>query len=225
MFNLKPPPGFQGLREDLQLDLYVRHMPHWRQQGATYFVTFRLADSLPKVKLDELVLLRREWESQNPPPWDREALEALARHQAERIEAWLDLGMGCCVLKEPTYSSLLRTSMHHFDGERYELDAFVILPNHAHAILRPLTCAEHPPESILGAWKQFSAKRINALRGIKGELWQDESYDRIVRDEEHLYRCLQYIAANPRKANLSAESCFLWVRPEWARLGWAFERA
>jgi hypothetical protein len=77
MWNLPPPPGFQGLREDLPLDAYVRHLPHWRQPGATYFVTFRLADSLPKVKLDELAGLRREWERLNPPPWDREVSKHL----------------------------------------------------------------------------------------------------------------------------------------------------
>jgi hypothetical protein len=61
IWNRDPPPGFQGLREDLPLTRYARHLPHWRQPGATYFVTFRLADSLPKEKLHELDLLRSEW--------------------------------------------------------------------------------------------------------------------------------------------------------------------
>jgi putative transposase len=60
MWNLAIPPGFQGLRENLDLKVYMRHLPHWRQDGATYYVTFRLADSLPQSKLDELAGLRKE---------------------------------------------------------------------------------------------------------------------------------------------------------------------
>src|SRR5580698_6372184 len=101
MWNLPPPPGFQGLREDLPMDIYVRHLPHWRQEGATYFVTFRLADSLPKSKLDQLDGLRQEWEHRHPRPWSSKSLEELARQQSEYVEKWLDKGMGNCVLKEP----------------------------------------------------------------------------------------------------------------------------
>jgi putative transposase len=223
MWNLPPPPGFQGLREDKPLEVYVRHLPHWRQEGATYFVTFRLADSLPQAKLDELSELRREWECRHPPPWTTETLEQLGREVVERVERWLDQGMGSCVLKEPSFAELVTNAMHHFDGTRYELGAYVVMPNHAHALLRPLMCEEHPLETLLGSWKQFSSKRINERTGAKGELWQDESYDRIVRDGEHLWRSLQYIGRNPEKAGLARDVCPLWVRPEWAALGWTFE--
>ena len=223
MWNLPAPPGFQGLREDLPLTMYFRHLPHWRQEGATYFVTFRLADSLPKVKLDELAGIRREWERLHPPPHERQSLEALARQQTERIERWLDEGMGSCLLKEQSASTLLTEAMHHFDGKRYTLGAYVVMPNHCHVILRPLALGEHELEAIVGSWKQYSAKRINEQRATKGEVWQDESYDRIVRDEEHLYRCLQYIGRNHAKAGLTRDDCPLWIRPEWLALGWRFE--
>jgi putative transposase len=220
VWNLPPPPGFQGLREDLPLEVYVRHLPHWRQEGATYFVTFRLADSLPQVKLDELADLRREWERSHPPPWTKETLEKLGREVVERIERWLDQGMGSCVLKDPSFAALVTEAMHHFDGTRYELSAYVVMPNHVHALVRPTMCQDHPLEAILGSWKQYSSTRINKQTGAKGELWQDESYDRIVRDGEHLYRCLQYIGRNPEKASFERGACPLWVRPEWAALGW-----
>jgi putative transposase len=223
MWNLQPPPGFQGLREDKPLEVYVRHLPHWRQEGATYFVTYRLGDSLPKVKLDELAALRRDWEQQNSPPWGRDVLECLARQLAGYTEEWLDEGMGSCVLKEPSCAGLVTEAMHHFDGERYEAGAYVVMPNHVHAILRPLACTVHPLETILGSWKQFSSRRINGQSGAKGDLWQQESYDRIVRDEEHLYRCLQYIGRNPAKAGLARNECPIWIRPEWAALGWKLD--
>jgi hypothetical protein len=118
LWNLPPPAGFQGLREDLPLDVYVRHLPHWRQEGATYFVTFRLADSLPQVKLDELAQLRDEWEQLYPPPWTKDVLEKLSRQVVERVERWLDQGMGSCILKDPFCAGLLRDSMLHFDEDR-----------------------------------------------------------------------------------------------------------
>ena len=121
MWNLPAPPGFHGLREDLPLTMYFRHLPHWRQEGATYFVTFRLADSLPKVKLDELAGIRRNWERLHPPPRERQSLEALARQQTERIERWLDEGMGSCLLRKQSASALLAEAIHHFDGKRYTL--------------------------------------------------------------------------------------------------------
>src|SRR5262245_55367791 len=121
MWNLYPPPGFQGLREDKPLEVYARHLPHWRQEGATYFVTFRLADSLPQSKLDELAALRREWELRHPDPDTRIALEELARTTAVQTERWLDQGMGACVLRDTANAKILTDAMHHFDGERYEL--------------------------------------------------------------------------------------------------------
>jgi REP element-mobilizing transposase RayT len=222
MWNLPPPPGFQGLREDLPLDVYVRRLPHWRQVGATYFVTFRLADSLPQSKLDELAQVRRDWERDHPPPRDKLMVEALSRLQAEHVERWLDLGMGSCILKEPPLTAHLTEAMHHFDGQRYELGAYVVMPNHCHAVVRPFD--GYDLETILGGWKQFSGKRINELRGTRGELWQDECYDRIVRDEEHLYRCLQYIGRNPTKVGPTAGMVPLWVRPQWVELGWRIEQ-
>jgi putative transposase len=222
MWNLPPPPGFQGLREDLPLSVYVRHLPHWRQEGATYFVTFRLADSLPQPKLDELAAVRRDWERRHPPPRTKDVLEKLARENMQRVEQWLDHGMGSCILKEPPFAALITQAMRHFDGARYQLDAYVVMPNHVHALVRPTLCNEHPLETILGGWKQYSSKRINPQFGSNGELWQDESYDRIVRDAEHLYRCLQYIGGNPAKAGLPRDRCPLWVRPEWVELGWGF---
>lgn len=222
MWNLPPPPGFQGLREDLPLEIYVRHLPHWRQDGATYFVTFRLDDSLPQGKLHELDGLRREWQRRHPPPQSRAALEELARLTSQRVEAWLDEGMGSCLLKRPPTAAQVTAGMHHFDGERYELDAYVVMPNHVHAIVRPTQCKAHPLELVLKSWKQFSAHQIHESIGGQGQLWQEESYDRIIRDCEHLDRCLQYIAANPRKAGLDPQDCPRWVRTEWIDLGWKF---
>ena len=105
MFNLPAPPGFQGLRDDLPITVYEQLLPHWRQEGATYFVTFRLADSLPETKLRELRAFKAEWERRhrgvdfNPRDGDRRGTNStlrmqrrdeLARQVMQRVEDWLD---------------------------------------------------------------------------------------------------------------------------------------
>ena len=223
MWNLPAPPGFQGLHPDKPLTLYERHLPHWRQEGATYFLTFRLEDSLPQEKLREIARLRTEWERRHPPPRTDAVLQQLAREIAGRVERWLDQGMGACVLKDASLAALVTKQMHFFDGSRYELGSYVVMPNHVHAIVRPTECVTYPLETITGGWKQFSSRYINEATGSGGELWQCETFDRIIRDEEHLYRALQYIGRNPEKAGLAREDCPMWIRPEWEALGWTFE--
>ncbi|MBU6172204.1 MAG: transposase [Planctomycetes bacterium] len=223
-WNLEPPPSVQGLREDLPIKVYQRNLPHWRQSVATYFVTFRLADSIPQECLELLQKLRAEWATKNPPPHSREALDQLARILHERTEYWLDQGMGSCILKDERISRLVDDSLKHFHQTRYELGASVIMSNHVHCIVRPLPTVDIELEDILGNLKAFSAKQINGILDQSGVIWQQESYDRIIRDPEHLWRCLQYIGKNPAKARRSGESCRLWVYPQWEALGWGFAK-
>ena len=114
MWNLEPPPEFQGLRDDLPLTVYFRHLPHWRQEGATYFVTFRLIDALPKAKQRELSNLRAEWaKHEGPPASFRDAVEwstlkfknhatlvVLYEEAIKRIDERLDEGAGSCLLND-----------------------------------------------------------------------------------------------------------------------------
>jgi REP-associated tyrosine transposase len=224
MWNLPPPPGFQGLDPTRPLTLYVRHLPHWRQDGATYFVTFRLHDSLPQSKLQELASLRKDWARRNPPPHSNEKLEELARETMRRVEHWLDQGMGSCRLREPAAAQAVASAMHHFDGERYELDCYVVMFNHVHVVVRPFQGATDPLEKILQSWKRHTSLEINQQFGIEGRLWQEESFDRIIRDEEHLYRVLQYVGNNPGRAGLNPLNCLIWIRPSWEGLGWTFPK-
>ena len=130
--------------------------------------------------------------------------------------------MGSCVLQQDQISQIVHESLQHFHGVRYELGASVIMSNHVHCILRPLQASEIELEFMLGSCKEFTAKKINRILEQSGTVWQQESYDRIIRDAEHLWRCLQYIGKNPLKANRTCESCRLWVNPDWEKLGWRF---
>ncbi len=96
------------------------------------------------------------------------------------------------------------------------------MPNHVHAIVKPLADSEDPLETILQSWKRHTATKINRQQRLQGPLWQEESYDRIIRDEEHLFHCIAYIGSNATRAGLSQETVPRWMRPEWERLGWGF---
>ncbi len=95
------------------------------------------------------------------------------------------------------------------------------MPNHVHVIVRPYD--EHPLERILHSWKRHSARQINALLGQQGEFWQDESYDQIIRDENHLYFCTQYIGSNARRSRIPLGESVRWICPEWESAGWRFD--
>lgn len=231
MFLLDPPPDFCGLDPNEDITIYKRHLPHWRQKRATYFVTFRLADSLPQSKLTELRQLREEWKRKHfagrEPKMDDVAInkhknewEELSRELMDRTEKWLDNGMGSCVLRQSRVRQIVEDALTNFDGERYELGGFVIMPNHVHAIIRPFD--EFSLEKVLQSRKLWTSRQINEALGQTGTLWQQESYDRIIRDTEHLWKALQYIGRNPRLAGIDTMQSTRWVRPEWAKLGWEF---
>lgn len=220
-FNLPAPPGFRGMDPDLPVRIYHRHLPHWRQQGATYFVTFRLADSIPQTQLRALKRWRQIWERRNPGPRSEKDWQTLAREITTRTERWLDEGFGACELGQPAIARLTAESLLKFQDERYFISCFVVMPNHVHAVLKPL--GDHELEVILKNMKGYLARQTNQALNRSGTLWEEESYDRIIRDEEHLYRVIQYLGRNPIQAGLPRSDWHRWIHPEWQQAGWMFE--
>lgn len=219
-FNLAAPPGFRGLDPNLPIRCYHRHLPHWRQDGATYFVTFRLADALPQDKLDFLKRVRAEWERTHPPPRAEDDWRRFARQYTEHAERWMDEGYGACHFRDPRWQNELIERLLHFQNERHFTSCYVIMPNHCHALIRPFDGYEL--EDLLQSIKTLTSKAIHRAAGTSGSLWQQESFDRIVRDEEHLWRVIQYIGQNPSKAGLSLEQSPRWLHPDWQACGWRF---
>jgi len=220
-FHHESPPGFRGLDQQAAVRVYTRHLPHWRQDGATYVVTFRLADSLPQNKLAELAAIRKE--IQDVTQRDQALAAELAEKAMAQMEHWLDQGLGSCVLeKDSQREILLQSFLYHHDA-RYELGSIAVMPNHVHLLLRPYTGFEL--EEVLHSRKLHSARQINASLQRRGALWSSESYDRIVRDAEHLWHCLQYIGSNPAKAGLDEKKSRVWVNPVWKEMGWDFQNA
>src|SRR6266404_3769683 len=199
---LKPPPRWR--RYEMTSSTRSRgYLPHLETQEAIYFVTFRLADSLPR----ELVLqLRKERDTiekaslaGNSRPGDLSRLREL-RALLKKVERCLDRGMGCCHLRDSRVAGIAAEALRHFHGRRYRLLAWCVMPNHVHVLFSPLR--EHTLEAILHSWKSYSAQKANALLGRTGPFWQREYFDHLVRDQSSLRRITQYIQDNPKRAGL-----------------------
>ena len=143
-------------------------LPHWRQQAATYFVTFRLADSLPQEKLDRWREERERWMAEHPEPLDEATRRDYYERFPQRMQQWLDAGAGSCILARAEIKSLVEGALRHFNGERYRLDQFVVAPNHVHAIATPT--GEHTLSEVLHSWKSYTSHEIFRLlkSGSKG---------------------------------------------------------
>ena len=222
MFNLAAPPDFRGLDPYLPVTVYYRHLPHWRQEGATYYVTFHLDDALPQAAVRELKAMRREWDARHPPPHSEADWKSYARQVTAKAERWIDEGHGQCYFAKPEHAKKLSDALLHFQDQRYQVFTYVVMANHCHLAVRPRT--GHSLEDILRAWKGYVSRQINLAVGGSGMLWQQESYDRIVRDEEHLYRIVQYIGRNPGKAGIPRECWYRWIHPAWQQAGWDFQQ-
>ena len=166
-----------------------------------YFVTFRLADSLPVPKLRQWVLEREQWLLLHPAPWDDAVHDDYMRRFPAQFERWLDEGYGSCVLARSECREVVAEALQHGHGGDYCLDQWVVLPNHVHVLVTPI---QRSLSAIIQRWKSFSALRINRSLGRRGALWQKESFDHIVRNGERLERFRRYIENNPRRVGLSA---------------------
>ena len=187
-----------------EIEIHQGNLPHWQQEEVWYFITFRLADSLPKEVVEEIKIKREEWLKRRnglkPENLSIEEKKEYYRLSSGRIEELLSAGKGSCILKEPKIAKIVADALLHFNNKRYVLDEWVIMPNHVHILVKPL--ANHKLPDILHSWKSFTANEINKVTGNKGQLWMHESYDHIVRNEKALNAIRNYIRQNPVKAKL-----------------------
>jgi type I restriction enzyme R subunit len=177
-------------------------LPHWRQDGGTYFVTFRLSDSLPQAKLNQLKTERLEWLNDHPNP-SIDDLRDFDTRLGRKLNRWLDQGYGSCVLSDREAREIVERALRHFDGERYELGDFTVAPNHVHALLR--MALDQDVSSVLYSWKHYSANRLLKIDRIarafgtdQPHFWQKESFDHLVRNVRSLEKFAEYIRNHER---------------------------
>lgn len=178
------------------------YLPHLEAPNAIQAITFRLNDALPHAVVDRL---DRELESQ--------PVEQRSSEKRRRIDQLMDACHGCCILRQPEVAEVVERGLLIGDETKYRLLAWVIMPNHVHALIEPglgMSLGR-----IVQSWKSFSARWINAhaeaigLRSRMEPVWQREYWDRFIRDEAHYRATVEYIHANPVKAGLVSKSS-LW---------------
>jgi valyl-tRNA synthetase len=204
-----PPARAEGVPPSQQRDESIidkrqgRYLPHWTKQDATYAITFRLADAVPSEVSESWRLERQQVieqaQRQERPLTHLERIE-LYRLFSEKIESFLDTGHGECLLRDPQLAEIVQNALKYFDGERYELVAWAVMPNHVHAIIRPLEDYDLP--MIIHSWKSFTSKQINQRLDRQGTLWMDEYYDHLIRDEDDFRNQVEYVLANQEKGDL-----------------------
>lgn len=196
---------------------YRRNLPHYHVPNATYFVTFRLAGSLP---MEVLHRVREEYERERQRLKRRlkgkDLYEALHRAQEAyfaQVDALLDKTIyGPSWLNQPECARLVMDCVRELEPAHYHLYAFCIMPNHVHLLLDQQDIPDPSPRRDGKAYtalnramrllKSKSGALCNRLLGQHGDFWQHESYDHVVRNEKEFQRILEYIVNNPVHAGL-----------------------
>jgi REP element-mobilizing transposase RayT len=208
------PPAVAGASRPRFGEIKIRdrgRLPHWEKDNATYFITFRLADSLPQSVLDRIESERQA--IVKTAVGLRRDLSADERARIQRlstpvIERFLDSGAGACHLQNSTIAEEVANALRYFDGKRYRLFAWCVMPNHVHVVARLFP--GQTLATVVHSWKSFSAKRANRILGINGVFWQKEYYDHLIRSEGEFERAIRYVNENPAKARLK-DWKWVWV--------------
>ena len=193
--------------------VYEHFRPHWSQSGAVVFITFRTHDSIPRALLQQWDQEKQDWLSLHghdagthwsivlPTLGEKDRSEFHKRFNRCR-EDFLDTCHGRCLLRRPEVARIVADAFLHFDGRRYRMGDFVVMPTHVH-LLAAFAAAETMKEQC-DSWLHYTARQINLVMGEKGKFWQQEPFDHLVRSLEQYEYLRQYIADNPRKVRLKS---------------------
>ncbi|MEZ6095448.1 MAG: transposase [Pirellulaceae bacterium] len=197
-----------------------RNLPHWDQPTALTFVTMRLADSMPReivrlwqeeieTWLDKHGLANRSVDDILSDPAVTAKLKFdLIRFKHRRWHNHLDNCHGECVFRDSVIAAEVGKTLLHFNGLRYDIERFIVMPNHVHLLIQMRTGFDMRAE--LTGLMRYSARSINRQRGVRGTFWQPEPFDHIVRSEEQFRYLQDYILQNPAKAKLRTGEFLFW---------------
>ena len=202
--------------KSLEMEYYRRNLPHWQIAGEEYFVTIRLANSLPAGVIKDIQRQRREFErtTQNKDKFRKVDKKQHEKRLFKKYEELLDNPKsGPQWLGLNNVAKIVKESLHYRDGVEFDLYAYCIMSNHIHIVFRHLNREVKssdnlklaPVTNILKSFKSFTGLHANRALQRKGAFWQEESFDRIIRDEKELENVIAYTLNNPVKVNLVSE--------------------
>ncbi|SOD88473.1 transposase [Spirosoma fluviale] len=203
-------------------EVYRRKLPHIQPLFGTFFVTYWLHNSLPvliKQQLREEYSIEKQ-RLQKSDAYSITVNDELNRRYFGQFDALLDLCTYCPdYLSNTAVAQIIADSLHFWDGNRIDLIAYCIMPNHVHAVFTLISESTdagkgNTLKKLMHSIKSFSAHEANKALKLNGEFWEEETYDRLVRDNDELRRIVKYILSNPVKANL----CSDWKSWKWTYL-------
>jgi REP element-mobilizing transposase RayT len=177
-------------------------LPHWEKDSGLYFITFRLADSLPFPVLARIAERHRImiWAKHVQAHLSPSQQVLVAEFSPVKLEEYFDRGAGACSLRDPRIGGLAADALRFWEGKRYRLLAWCVMPNHVHVVCRLIPGQEL--NNVLHSWKSFTARNANEILGRSGAFWQREYYDRLIRNRDELQRAIKYVVSNPKRAGL-----------------------
>ena len=173
------------------------YLPHLDQPNMIQSINFRLHDAVPEAVIERW---QQELHGRSDLPQDHPIVVNL-RH---RLVLYEDSGHGACWLRDERIATLVENALFHFDGERYRLIAWCIMPNHVHVLIE--TFPGYRLDKVLHSWKSFTGQEANKLLGQEGTFWARDYYDRYMRDDRHFAQTVVYIEQNPVKAGLAHQT-------------------
>jgi REP element-mobilizing transposase RayT len=192
---------------------YRRNLPHYQTSEGVYSVVFRLYGSLPKdVVLQMQDELRQQVNAIRKDSSTADQIASLYEKHFRKFDFLLDRSVsGSAWLSTEPVARIVSDALRYWDGIRFTLICYCIMPNHVHLIISLKETADvrdskdkkYILTDILHSIKRFSAHRANAYLKRKGIFWQHESYDHIIRDSEELRRSVEYVVNNPVEAGLT----------------------
>ena len=223
--------AFNPLDRDAEIEFSARNLPHWFQADAATFITFRTADSMPREVVLRWQRELEQWLNKGKLPVELAAsivnnqpgvrdrvtkqLDENQRREFRRLSdrVWhrsLDECHGKCLLRQENLANLVADAIQFYANDKYDLDRFVVMPNHVHVIVQ--FCGGHSLRVVGQSWMRYTAREINKLIGESGNFWQPEPFDHIIRSSEQLAYLQSYVASNPKKANLKEGDFLYWQR-------------
>jgi REP element-mobilizing transposase RayT len=203
---------------------YRRRLPHFQHDDATYFVTSRLFDSLPAHLIEKLAIehesrkatLRRTVASETEFLFRLD--EENRRHFGKMDRFLHQIESGSHFFRDPKLAAFFLESALFQHQKQYDLICQTVMSNHVHLVFS-VRVNGLPLHTIMGSLKKYTSRRCNEFLNRRGAFWQDENWDRIVRDADELERIVGYVLENPVKAGLVADWRdwpFTWLNPDHA---------
>lgn len=183
----------------MEAHYHRRNLPHIYIPERSYFITFRLKGSLPLKKLYEL---RNILEAKNKAQNKSEVYNINKKFFDEYDRSLDYTNNGPKFLCADKIINIIIDSFKYYDQRDYSLVCVCIMPNHVH-VLFTLLEKSRSLDKIMQSIKRYSASQINRHLNRSGTLWQPESYDHIIRDEDEYFNVVRYILDNPIKAGLT----------------------